>query len=66
MHETRMYTKFFLKKSVRKDRCKNNITVHHTKIDHEEGRWMEQAQGHLDWKALVLALSVLVHGNQIQ
>jgi len=51
MHETRMHTKFFLKKKkkVRKDRYKNNITVHHTKIDNEEGRWLEQAQGHLDW-----------------
>jgi len=28
---------------------KNNITVHHMKTDHEEGRWLEQTQGHLDW-----------------
>jgi hypothetical protein len=36
------------------------------KIDHEERRWLEQVQGHLDWQALVLAISVLVHGNEIQ
>jgi len=40
---------FLKKKSVRKDRDKNNITVHHTKIDHEKGRRLEQAQGHLNW-----------------